>query len=57
MINYVSNACTRSQRKIKVELDLSNNTEKSDLKYATHYDASKFAKGRELANLKSDIDK
>ena len=43
--------------KEKFELDLPNNTEKSDLKYATHYNASNFAKGHELANLKSDIDK
>ena len=42
---------------LNVELDLSNNTTKTDLKNATGVDTSSFAKKTDLDNLKSDIDK
>ena len=42
---------------MKVELDLSNYTTKTDLKNVTGVDTSKFAKKIDLNNLKSDLDK
>ena len=42
---------------MKVELDLSNNTTKADLKNARVVDTSKFAKKVDLASLKPEIDK
>ena len=42
---------------MKVELDLSNYAAKADLKYATAFNTSSFAKLTDLRNLKSDIDK
>ena len=42
---------------VKVELDLSNYTTKTDLKNATGVDTSSFAKKSDSANLKSDVDK
>ena len=43
--------------KVKVELDLSNYATKADLKNATGFDTSKFAKKVHLASLKSNFDK
>ena len=40
---------------IKVELDLSNYTTKTDLKNVTHVDVSSFATN--LASLKTEVDK
>ena len=48
---------THNSNKIKVELDLSKYTVKSDLKNATCVDTSKFAKKADINNLKPDIDK
>ena len=42
---------------MKVELDLSNYTTKTDLKNATGVDTSSFAKKTDLAKLKSDVEK
>ena len=42
---------------VKVELDLSNFATKTDLKNATKFDTSDFAKKIDLAHLKSDVDK
>ena len=42
---------------VKVELNLSNYATKSDLKSATGFETSSFAKRTDLANLKSDVDK
>ena len=42
---------------MKVELDLPNYATKADLKNATGFDTSKFAKMFDLANLKSNGDK
>ena len=42
---------------MKVELDLSNYATKADLKDATGFDTSKFAKKVDLANLKFNVDK
>ena len=42
---------------VKVQLDLSNYTTKSDLKSATCVDTLKFAKKVDLKSLKSAIDK
>ena len=42
--------------KIKVELDLSNNATKYDIKIATKLDSSKSAKNVLLTRLKSDIE-
>ena len=41
---------------VKVELDLSNEATKTDLKNASGSDTSKFAKNVDLTNLKSNID-
>ena len=46
-----------NKSKTEVELDLSNNATKSDLKNATAVNTSQFAKKCYLANLKSDVDK
>ena len=45
------------KNKINVELDLSNYGTKSDLKNATGFNTSKFAKEADLASLKSDVDR
>ena len=42
---------------VKFELGLSNYATKTDLKNATGFDTSSFAKKIDLANLKSDVDK
>ena len=42
---------------IKIELDLSNYTTKTDLKNVTHVDASSFASKTNLAALKTEVDK
>ena len=44
-------------RDIKIELDLSNNATKADLKNTTGVDTSKFVKKVDLASLKTEIDK
>ena len=43
--------------RVKVELDLSNDATKADLKNVTGVDTSKFAKKVDLAYLKSDVGK
>ena len=42
---------------VKVELDLSNDATKTNLKNGTGVDSSSFAKKTDLANLKSDVGK
>ena len=42
---------------IKVTIDLSNYTTKTDLKNVTHVDTSSFALKTNLANLKNEVDK
>ena len=42
---------------VKVELDLSNNPTKADLKNATIVDTSDFSKDTYIANLKFNVDK
>ena len=42
---------------VKIELDLSSNATKADLKNATGVSLSNFAKKTDLAHLKSDINK
>ena len=46
-----------SSENIKVELDLSNNATKKDIKDITHIDASGFASKTILAALKTEVDK
>ena len=46
-----------SKSEIKIELDLSNYSTKSDLKSETGVDTSKFATKSDLAVLKATIDK
>ena len=46
-----------SGRNIKVELDLSSYTTKTDLKNVTHVDVSSFALKANLSNLKTEVDK
>ena len=46
-----------SGRNIKVELDLSSYTTKTDLKNVTHVDVSSFASKTNLAVLKTEVDK
>ena len=43
--------------RVKVELDLSNNATKEDLKNATKVDTSKSSKKVDLASLKCNADK
>ena len=47
----------RLGKKKNVELDLSNFTEKADLRKAAGVDTSKSAKKVDLGSLKSEIDK
>ena len=47
---------TKTLRKVKVELDLSDYATKTDLKNATEIDASSFPKKVDLASLKSNLD-
>ena len=42
---------------INVKVDLSNYATKTDLKNVTHVDTSSFALKRNLANLKTEVDK
>ena len=42
---------------INVKVDLSNYATKTDLKNLTHVDTSRFALKRNLANLKTEVDK
>ena len=42
---------------IKVKIDLSNYATKTDLKNVTHVDTSGFALKRNLAHLKTEVDK
>ena len=46
-----------SSNNIKVELDLTNYTSKTDLKNNTHVDVSSFASKTNLAALKTEVDK
>ena len=46
-----------SSESIKVELDLSNYTTKTDVKNITHVDVSSYASKTNLAALKSEVDK
>ena len=46
-----------SKSNIKVELDLSNYTTKTDLKNVTHVDISNFASKTNLASVKTEVDK
>ena len=46
-----------SSNNIKVELDLTNYTTKTDLKNITHTDVSSFASKTNLAALKTEVDK
>ena len=47
----------RSGGNIRVELDLSSYATKTDLKNVTHVDVSSFASKRNLASLKTELDK
>ena len=47
----------KSSNNIKVELDLTNYTTKTDLKNITHVDVSSFASKNNLAALKTEVDK
>ena len=47
----------KSRENIKVEVDLSNYATKADIKDITHVDTSNFALKRNLANLKTEVDK
>ena len=46
-----------SGRNIKMELDLSSYATKTDLKNVTHVDVSGFASKKNLASLKTEVDK
>ena len=55
-MNYFPEPHTLSKNEIKVELDLSTYSTKSDIKNARDFDISKFAKNTDLGSLKSDVD-
>ena len=46
-----------SSNNVKVELDLTNYTTKTDLKNITHVDVSSFASKTNLAALENGVDK
>ena len=45
------------EENIKVKIDLTNYATKEDIKDITHIDSSNFALKRNLANLKTKVDK
>ena len=45
------------EENIKVKIDLTNYATKEDIKDITHVDTSNFALKRNLANLKTEVDK
>ena len=47
----------RSSNNVKVELDLTNYTTKTDLKNITYVDVSSFASKTNLVALKTEVDK
>ena len=49
--------CKSSSNNVKVELDLTNCTTKTDLKNITHVEESSFASKTNLAALKTEVDK
>ena len=55
-MSYFPEPHTLSKNEIKVELDLSTYSTKSDIKNARDFDISKFAKNTDLGSLKSDVD-
>ena len=55
-MSYFSEPHTRSNNRIKVELDLANYATKSDLKIAAGLNTLKIVKETDLASLKADID-
>ena len=56
-MSYFPEPYTRSKNKIKVDLDLSNNSTKDDLKNVIGVEASYFSKKTWLASLKTMVDK
>ena len=48
---------SRYEKNIKVEIDLTNSTTKEDIENITHVNTSDFALKRNLANLKTEVDK
>ena len=46
-----------SNNNVKVELNLTNNATKTDLKNITHVDVSSFASKTNLAAIKTEVDK
>ena len=44
-------------KNIKIKVDLSNYATKGDIKDITHVDTSNFALKKNLANLKTEVDK
>ena len=56
MTEYLPESKSSGER-VKVELDLSNYTTKTDFENATGIDRSSFAKEIDLASLKSDVGK
>ena len=57
MSQYFPEPCSNFGRNIKVELDLSNYSTKTDFKNAVGIDASNFALKSNLASLNTEVDK
>ena len=57
IMSYFPEPHTHSKSRIELELDLSDDATKSDLKNTTGFDTSDFAKKADLANLESNFDK
>ena len=56
-VKWVISETTHSKNEMKIYLDLSSYATKSDLKNATGFHSSQFAKEADLASLKSEIAK
>ena len=57
MSEYFPKSFISFGRNINVKVDLSNYATKTDIKNISHVDASSFALKKNLANLKTEIDK
>ena len=57
MRKFYPNPYKPFSKSIKIKNDLSSYATKTDLKYVTHVDTSSFALKRNLANVKTEVDK
>ena len=57
MSEYFPTSFKRFERNVNVKVDLSNYATKTEIKNISHVDTSRSALKRNLANLKTEVDK